>query len=220
VLAQPASASYIVGRLFAYFVWPEPSEEDLEPFIAVYNSSGRSIRAVIETMLRSEQFYSPRAYRAGVKSPLEYAVGAVKALGLRDSIVPMLGQGVGPRGGGVLGEMGQIPFEPPNVAGWPGGANWLNSATIFARINLINRLTGGLPEGRQNRLQQQLAGTDLGSAAQAMAYYLPLVLDDNIPDAAREVLLEYAGGAEARLSPEQLRGLVYLILGSPQYHLS
>ena len=90
--------------------------------------------------------------------------------------------------------MGQVPFEPPNVAGWPGGAAWLNSATMFARLNFLNQLTGGAP-----RQRRQPAPTPAAAAAaaaleprarptQALAYYLPLVLDDNLPDEARQVL--------------------------------
>lgn len=242
---QPAIGTYITGRLFSYFVHPEPAEDDLAPFVEVYNRNGGSVGAVVEAMLRSDVFYSPRAYRALVKSPLEYAIGALKALGLQARIGEALAAGGGPRrGGGVLGEMGQIPFEPPNVAGWPGGAAWLNSATIFARLNFLNLVTGGQLPGRPNRpaaqqqpgarpnapraAQQQPRGAqsqpapdlDLGTAAEALGYFLPLVLDDNLPGDARKVLLDYAGGADARLAPDQLRGLVYLVLGAPQFHLA
>jgi uncharacterized protein (DUF1800 family) len=219
IVEQPVSAAYITRRLFSFFVYPDPADEELQPFIEVYNKNDRSIGAVVEAMLRSDVFYSARAYRALVKSPLEYAIGAVRALGLQASVGPYLAEGSGPRGGGVLADMGQIPFEPPNVAGWPGGATWLNSATLFARLNLINALTGG-GRARGPRAVPQPSLTNLGTAADALAYYLPLALDDNVSDEARQVLLDYAGGADAPLSPEKLRGLVYLILASPQFHLA
>jgi uncharacterized protein (DUF1800 family) len=177
-------------------------------------------------MLRADVFYSPKAYRSIVKSPLEYAVGAVKAIGGQEFAARYAGAGLerGPRGGGgVLGAMGQVPFEPPNVAGWTGGATWLNSTTMFARLNLINDLTGG-GHGPQRRRRDQVQAPalngELGTATQALAHYLPLVLDDNLPEAARQTLLDFAGGPEAVLSDDQLRGLVYLILASPQFHLS
>lgn len=222
VLEQPAAAAYITSRLFSFFIYPDPDEDDLAPFAAVYNETGGSIRAVVEAMLRSDVFYSAKAYRAMVKSPLEYAIAAIKALGAQENVVALLAQRGGARGGGVLGNMGQAPFEPPNVAGWPGGESWLNSATIFARLNLLNALTGGGAQGRNRRDQQaqQLAGMRLGSPAEAIAYYLPFLLDDNLPADGRQVLIDYGGGAESQLLPEQLRGLVYLILGSPQFHLA
>jgi hypothetical protein len=120
--------------------------------------------------------------------------------------------------------MGQVPFEPPNVAGWPGGGAWLNSATILARLNYINQVTSP-PQQRNVRGQPPPpppvpSGLSLGTAGQAMAHYMALSLDDNVPQQARDVLVEYAGGLDASLSPEKLRSLVYLILGSPQFHLS
>ena len=100
----------------------------------------------------------------------------------------------------------------------------MNSATVFARLNFINQVTGGLPAPRTGPRQQQpqlsAPGVALGSAGQALAHYLPFILDDNIPEESRQLLAGYAGGPETPLSSEQLRGLVYLILASPQFHLS
>jgi uncharacterized protein (DUF1800 family) len=233
ITKQPASAQYIVRRLFSFFVFPDPGDDDIKPFVEVYNANDMRIGPVVEAMLRSEAFYSPRAYRAIVKSPTEYAISAVKALGLQKTVSRILATGGRNAGGGQLGSMGQILFEPPNVAGWPGGASWLNSATIFARLNFLNMLTSGAEVSQQqpqrpnaNVRRPQPTPTpipmqsSLGTAASALDHYLPFTVDGVLPDDARQVLLDYAGGADTTLAPEQLRGLVYLALGSPQFHLS
>ena len=67
---------------------------------------------VLETILRSNVFYSERAYRALVKSPVEFVVGTYKTLGL-----PAVDESALP----ALRQMGQNLFFPPSVAGWPGG---------------------------------------------------------------------------------------------------
>jgi len=41
-----------------------------------------------------------------------------------------------------------------------------------------------------------------------------------VPAEARRVYADYAGGLEVQLTTEQLRGLAYLVLGSPQFHLA
>jgi hypothetical protein len=101
-------------------------------------------------------------------------------------------------------------------------------------LNFINGITGGGAQGQRPRPNAPAAGTapangatsaaptgfETGTASQAIAHYLPMALDDNVPAEARQVLLDYAGGADEQLSPEHLRGIVYLILGSPQFHLS
>ncbi len=92
ITKQPASAQYIVRRLFRFFVYPDPSDDDLRPFVDVYQKNDMRIGPVVEAMLRSEVFMSPRAYRAIVKSPTEYAVGAIKALELQGNLTQFLTQ--------------------------------------------------------------------------------------------------------------------------------
>ncbi len=225
ITEQPASAKYIAGRLFAFFIYPGPDDKTLQPFVDTYLKSNKSIGATVEAMLRSDVMYSPQAYRAIVRSPVEYIVAAVKALGGQQTIAQTIG--LTQRNGQALTTMGQVLFEPPNVAGWPPGATWLNSATMFARLNFFNQLTGGTAAARTARPgaggqqpPQAAPGASLGTPAQALDYYLPMVVDDNIPADARQVLLDYSGGADAAITAEQLRSLVYLILASPQFHLA
>src|ERR1700730_3792538 len=93
--------------------------------------------AVMRTLLLSPQFSSQNAYRARVKSPVEFTVGAYHAFGIR-------GDGNGLPTLTTL--MGQPLFDPPNVAGWPGdktSALWLNSGTWMSRLNYIDLLLIG-----------------------------------------------------------------------------
>ena len=220
IVEQPASARFIVGRLFAFFAYPDFDEKTLQPFIETYQKNGKSIGATVEAILRSDTMYSAQAYRAIVRSPVEYALAAIKSVGAQATIA----QTLTPAKATVVTQMGQQLFEPPNVAGWPGGSTWLNSATMFLRLNFINGVTGGTAATRGNARQPQQApvvtGATLGTASQALDYFLPMVLDENIPEEARQVLLDFAGGPDATLSADQLRGLVYLILASPQFHLA
>jgi len=39
--------------------------------------------------------------------------------------------------------LGQNPFSPPNVKGWPGGEAWINSATLLARKQWLDRVFRG-----------------------------------------------------------------------------
>ncbi len=227
---QPASARYIVWRLFTFFIHLDPSDDEIEPFVDVYNINDRRIGPVVEAMLRSDVFYSDMAYRALVKSPVEYAVSAIKALGAQRSLLEFLGGNARQPEASTFSSMGQIPFEPPNVAGWSGGAAWLNSATIFARLNFINQITGGAPASspRDRRSDRRPPApnipqpdlTGLGTAEQALAHFLPMVLDNNVSAETHNVFLDYAGGSDTELSSDALRGLVYLILGSPEFHLN
>ena len=64
-----------------------------------------------------------------VKSPVEWFISAARALELTPSKLSTPGQLVG-----HLDKLGQVPFSPPNVGGWPAGEAWLSSATAQYRI--------------------------------------------------------------------------------------
>ena len=46
-----------------------------------------------------------------------------------------------------MNQMGQVPLQPPNVKGWPGGRMWVNTATLFVRYNTAVFLAGGTMPG-------------------------------------------------------------------------
>jgi hypothetical protein len=227
VADRPETARHIVRRLFSYFVYEDPDDAELDPFVQVYEQNGGRIGAVVESILRSDVFYSRRAYRALVRSPAEFAVAAIKAVGAESDTIRILsGRSQAMRG------MGQVLFDPPNVAGWPGGASWLSTSSLLARLNFANQLTGGVPlpgiggfRGSRNGPTPGPTPTAtplpaLGTASYALGYYLPHMLDDNLPRQARDFLIEYAGGQRALLNADSLRGLVYLLLASPMFQLA
>ena len=85
----------------------------------------------MSTLLRSNVFYSARAYRALVKSPVEFVVGTYRLFGVPNVDDSALAS---------LRRMGQILFHPPSVKGWDGGIAWLNSGTLLARENFASAL--------------------------------------------------------------------------------
>jgi hypothetical protein len=227
IVEQPATGRYLVRRLFEFFVYPEPDDETLAPFVATYEAAGRHVGPVLDAIFRSDVFYSRRAYRALAKSPVEYAVGAVKALGAQTDAARIFAAR-----SQALRNMGQVLYDPPNVAGWPAGAVWFSSSAMLARLNFVNQVTGGAPlpaqgfgggpPGAPTPAPTPTATPlpALGTASYALGYYLPHTLDSNISPETRQVLLDYAGGERALLNADSLRGLVYLILASPQFQLA
>jgi uncharacterized protein (DUF1800 family) len=134
VANQPETAQRVVSKLFAFFAYPNPEPAVLAPLIDTYTKSGHDSRAVVEAILRSDAFYSDRSQFEHIKSPIEYVVGTVRLLGaaVRErELVP------------ILRVLGQEILNPPNVAGWPGGSNWINPTTLLARFNFAARLATG-----------------------------------------------------------------------------
>ncbi len=100
--------------------------------------------ALMKTILGSRLFYSGHAFRKRIKSPVEYAVGAIRAIYRRYESGDVNHRPV-PHQALVkwLGTMGQALFAPPNVKGWPGGRVWLNTSTVLERDNFASVLASG-----------------------------------------------------------------------------
>src|SRR6185295_1617485 len=87
---------------------------------------------LVALMLRSNLFFSPAAYRARIKSPVEFAVGIVRGLEGVVGSTPLVQ---------AMENLGQVLFAPPSVKGWDGGPTWLNAQTLLGRNNLALALT-------------------------------------------------------------------------------
>jgi uncharacterized protein (DUF1800 family) len=76
-----------------------------------------------------------------VKQPVEWLVGAMRALGIRPSKLPAADQRQLVVG---LQTLGQLPFTPPNVGGWPLGEAWLTTSSAETRLRLASLLVKGI----------------------------------------------------------------------------
>jgi hypothetical protein len=136
IMEQPATARFMAKKFLRAFVYDDPEPELIDAVATRFRSSGYDVARLMGTILRSNVFYSDRAYRALIKSPLEIAIGAMKTLGAT---------AVGARTLQALTPMGQFPMQPPNVAGWPGGRLWLNTGTLQARLAYLHQLVSFKP---------------------------------------------------------------------------
>jgi uncharacterized protein (DUF1800 family) len=91
----------------------------------------------VATVLRSRRFFDSANLGGRVSSPIEYALGAVRALEMFDPSpsTPVLAD--------WCGRLGQDLFYPPNVGGWPGGRAWITTRSAIGRANLAAALGAG-----------------------------------------------------------------------------
>jgi uncharacterized protein (DUF1800 family) len=134
-LKHPATPRHVVRKLYRWLI----SESELpdDDYLAVLSESfakDYDIARLVETMLRSNLFFSPAAYRQRIKSPVEYALGIVLAM---EQIVPTVPLGHD------LADLGQGLYEPPGAKGWAGGRAWINTATMLDRNNLAWAILSG-----------------------------------------------------------------------------
>lgn len=219
IMRQPASPRFIAGKLFSFFAYPNPSAEVLGPLVDAYKGNDLSIKALVRAILTSDEFYSAKAYRAIVKSPIEFVAGTLRTLGIDND-----GKQLAP----AAISMGQEPFNPPNVAGWPGGRTWLASGTWLARVNFANRLAAAIPEANRPEAGALAGAASATAPADAVDKLLDLFLDGQSSPDGRQALIDYItppgggslAGADKSWVEERRRGLAYLVLASPEYQLN
>jgi uncharacterized protein (DUF1800 family) len=133
VLAQPKSAEYVAGRLWQQLASDDPpSPQALDRLVAAYGP-GRNLRALTRAILTDNEFTGGRA--AVVNTPVEWLVGVVRALR-----VPMDKPAHVKMVDATLRTLGQRPFYPPSVGGWPSGEVWLSTASAGARLRAATQL--------------------------------------------------------------------------------
>ena len=176
----------------------------------MWDSSGHDIKAIVRAILVSDEFYSEASYRGFVRSPVEFMVGAIRGLELAPTA-----QGIRAGADKNFQAMGQIPFEPPNVAGWPGGSSWLSSTTFYARANFLDQFLLAPQRGAQQTELPALSGAT--TADELVERALSIFVDNNISDTARQSITAYASTiTDAR---ERASAVAYLVLASPEYQL-
>jgi uncharacterized protein (DUF1800 family) len=220
VVADPATAKRLATKLFAFFAYDNPDPAVVQPFADIYLKSNFEIKPVVQAILLSDEFYSAASFTKHVKSPVEYVVGTIKQLGgqVRErSLAP------------VLRQLGQDLFNPPNVAGWPGGPTWLDAASMVTRFNFGGLLAAAVkndpfpgPNGGYidpESMVQKLANKSWDAVIDLLGNHLTAGLSD----ATRSALKEYTATA-ADLKPQtldtKLRGLVHLLMVSPEYQVA
>ena len=136
IVEQPIHQRFICRKLLEFFVYSDPEPELTDALAQVYALSGYDLARTVGTLVRSNVFYSTRAYRALPKSPIEFAIGLMRVMDVRQvpGDIPFW-----------LARMGQDVLAPPSVKGWDGGPTWISTATLLARFNLVNRIVRAVP---------------------------------------------------------------------------
>jgi len=131
LVARDDSAKFVSERLWYRFI---SSTEDMPAsFTAKSAFASRDISAAVAAMANDSAMRDEKY--AMVKSPVEWFIAACRALELTPSQLKTPAQMIN-----FLEKLGQVPFYPPNVGGWPAGEAWLSSATAQYRLSFATWL--------------------------------------------------------------------------------
>ena len=213
VLDQPAAPQLIARKLYRWFISEidQPNDELLQP-LAEKLTGQFDVAEVVELILRSNLFYSQRAYRQRIKRPVEYGLGI--ALGLEGQ-VPTLPLAR------TCARLGEELYNPPTVRGWLGGTHWINAATMVER----ERLAAELLEAEESPYGGRLKAAEIAqqhgcqSVDEAVELLLQLFLQDDLSDEGRRALVQAAPSGSIASAAAWLQNCTYRIVTSPEFQL-
>jgi len=218
--ARPETASFITSKLARFFIGAEPSPDLAGRLASLFSSTGGTIREIVRTILLSDDFDAAADAPDQIKSPVEFLVGILRAIGAYTD--------AGYESGYVGSVMGQSLFRPPNVAGWKGGRGWVYAGAYLYRINYVfGLITSPTPWGSYWRWEPGRFFDDKKfTAADELIDFL-LDRFNLIPDtdALRGQLLDFVKRVNDPFmwTPQSYdylgRDLVYLVLSSPEYQV-
>ena len=132
LLARPETAEFITTKLWREFVSPDPDQAEVKRIAARFRDSHYDLKVALQALLTSDAFYAAENRGVLVKSPVDLVVGTLHQFGMKPGEpVPFAV---------ATATMGQNLFSPPNVKGWPGGEAWINTSTLLARKQFLDRL--------------------------------------------------------------------------------
>lgn len=233
LLNKPQTARFITAKIYRFFVNETEDAERVDELARHFYKSGYDIADLMERIFTAEWFYDPQNVGTHIKSPVELLAGMRHTLGVSfDQPQPQLF---------VQRTLGQVLFYPPNVAGWPGGRNWIDSSSLLFRMQLPNYVlkAADVPvrpkedgdvnteplarKGGQNfrttvnwsAFEESFAKTpdaDLSDALAAVLLPFPLKPEQ------KTLLLKQAGIAQTR--SERIRTLTTAVMSLPEYQLT
>ncbi|WP_254245289.1 DUF1800 family protein [Hymenobacter sp. BRD67] len=236
IMQQPAAATFIVTKLYRFFVNDVPNPAHIEPLTVAFRKSHYDIGDLLERMFSADWFYEPAAMATIIKSPVVLVAGLRRTLNLKvDNDKQLLG---------YQKALGQTLFMPPNVAGWPCGRAWIDSSSLLLRLQLpsilfknaefavrlkddendITPQTTGRERTVKNTetthlplapIQQLLGGAPTENQPQLLADFLL-----QAPLRPENLALVQQAAAKATTPEERLRNTLLSLLSLPEYQLA
>ena len=207
--AHPSTARFIARKLAQKFVMDAPPPALVDRMAQVFLQSSGDLTATYRALFESPEFWSDTARGSKVKTPLEFTVSAVRALGgTTAGDVPLVQ---------ALNRMGQLLYRAQPPTGWPEVAQpWVNPGALVARIDFGLKLASG-----------RLTGTEVplppvdGPPEQMVDRTARAILHRPLGEQTRATVLAALGASDVMPDGERRRideaKLVGLLLGAPEF---
>jgi uncharacterized protein (DUF1800 family) len=128
ITGNKQTAVFISTKLYRYFVNDVPDTVHVNQMADVFYNSNYEIKPLLEFVFLSDWFYDDKNIGNLIKSPVDFLVGLNRQFYINYQNPDVLIQ--------FQRTLGQVLFRPPNVAGWAGGRNWIDSSSLMYRMKI------------------------------------------------------------------------------------
>lgn len=124
ILDQPSCANHVAGAIHNHLVSTPLDDERAAQLGDVLRSNDWDIQPLLAEILHHDDFAEGTGRRT--RQPVEWLTAAAATFGIH---------AVGEQGFEYwhIEQTGQVPFEPPNVAGWPDDQRWSSASQVISR---------------------------------------------------------------------------------------
>jgi uncharacterized protein (DUF1800 family) len=175
------ACKYLTKKLWRYFASDDPAPGLIDELAQVLFDNDLEMRPWVKAMLVHPEFYSTKTKQGLVRSPVDFVVAVQYATGLR-------GADLNPQW--YFDDMGQEPWNPPNVAGWKTNGYWVNTSEFSARGDFARDVTWKLRANNGHPIASHHTPTEAADAAAAL-FGLELTT------VSRNALIQYATAQDA-----------------------
>jgi uncharacterized protein (DUF1800 family) len=128
LLAKKETARFISNKLYKYLVNETPDTAHINAMADVLYNNKYEIKPLLNYVFNADWFYDDKNIGNMIKAPAEFIVGLNRQFYVTYKNPEMILQ--------FQRTLGQVLFYPPNVAGWPGGKNWIDSSSLMFRLKI------------------------------------------------------------------------------------
>ena len=215
----PQTAHFIARKLYREFVYHVPDETLVAELATVLLTHDFALEPAVRTLLKSAHFFDDGALGAHIKSPAEAMLGLYKDVGFEPDAEFHPAQGY------TMQLAGQLIFDPPTVAGWPGGRAWLDTSRLAARWTHVEWLV--YRQNAYRALASRFPDSQWDAAALASDladYLLGVPLSEDSTTELTDILLNgippYEWDPTVVGAENRIRALVIHLARLPEFQLS
>lgn len=230
--SNPATMRHLSTKLCRRFVSDDPPASLVDKCVATWKKTDGDLREIVRTIVTSDEFFAPQAYKKKLKNPFEFTVSAVRAFGATcrpqalQSYRMGIGQGAIRANGnertlnGQVAIMGQPLYAYSFPTGYPEDSRkWVSAGQLIARLNFaLSLVDGGVYDvDFTNGLR---INSVTGGTPALVDFLSEKLVGGQLSPATRATLLKQAEATVKAPEASKLttaRRIAALVLGSPEF---